>query len=316
MCESFVSLMYHNLVRDGRDGGRQPYQRLSPSITRYFVGESAFREQLRAVCRLFRPIRFEELDGFYRTGLCPVSNRVERNVASESGTPVPAVQITFDDGWRGCVELGGPVLAEHAVQGMLFVTTDLIGRAHFLSKSELQDLPREQFEIGSHCRTHCFLCECSDSVIREELRVSKDVLEQITGRPVVSVSIPNGAVDHRVRRIARATGYRYVFTSEIRRNTPARGPMRIGRVAIRESMSTDEILRFAAGNFFRQRMRQQMLSAPKRLLGPKRYRQLRGAILGADAAHREMTDLADESLDSQMIRTPVGREPVDCCNVN
>jgi peptidoglycan/xylan/chitin deacetylase (PgdA/CDA1 family) len=46
-----------------------------------------------------------------------------------------------------------------------------------------------------------------------ELRTSKATLEEILGRPVTSVSYPNGGHDATTPRVARAAGYTVGFTA-------------------------------------------------------------------------------------------------------
>ena len=312
MSESFVSLMYHNLYRRGSEDGRCESAHLSPSITRYFVEESAFREQLRMLCQRFDVMNFDDLVAFYGSSAPPSPDFAGVHPPGGRQHSRPPVQITFDDGWRGCVALGGPILEQSGAQAMLFVTTDLIGKPHFLSRTELHNLPRAQFQIGSHAKTHGFLCELSEDSIREELRASKEVLEQITGGPIDAVSIPNGAVDARVRRIAREVGYRFVFTSHVQRNTRIRGPLQIARVAVRDGMTAENLVRFAAGGFARQRLRQHVLSLPKWLLGPARYRHLRAALLAEHDSDRDMADLIGETFSHESQETAGRRQTVRC----
>ena len=132
----------------------------------------------------------------------------------------------------------------------------------------------------------------SDAEIREELRVSKEELEQLTGRPIDTVAIPNGAVDNRVRRIAQELGYALVFTSEVHINSRWSGPVHIGRSAIRWNTRPEEVRLFAEGELGLDPFRRMVLSLPKRILGPQRYRRLRAWWMGETSSQREMKDLS------------------------
>lgn len=290
MSESFVSLMYHNIVSNDDAATRADYAQLSPSITGYFVAAERFAQQLDAVMSVADVMTYQDLQQFYG------SPRTLFADASRS-----RVQLTFDDGWRGSVDVAGPLLAARGLQTMLFVTTGLIGRSHFLTASELARLPRDTFHIGSHTVTHPFLNELDDVAITEELHRSKTELEDIVGNEVDSLSVPNGAVDDRVIRIAADCGYRYVCVSSVHCNSVKRGPLSIGRVAIRAGTSVEQVERYASGDLSRERLRGAVLSFPKRVLGPTRYRQLRGVLLGEAPATREMCDLLNlgESADAR-----------------
>jgi len=258
---SFVALMYHNVCRDG-----DPYADLSPSATSYFVGESSFREQVAAVvaagASFMAPV---DLAPFY--GPSPAGQR--------SG-----VLLTFDDGWRDAVEVAGPVLAVAGAQALLFVTTDFVGQRHFVSHAELSRGCASQFRIGSHARSHRMLSLLGDAEIREELAYSKKYLEDAVGAEVDALSIPSGAVDRRVRRVAGECGFRFLFDSEVRVNHRGGSPLAIGRVAVMAGTPVTAVRRYACGQGLPERLRRAVLSAPKRVLGLRRYEKLRRRLLG------------------------------------
>ena len=93
---SFVSLMYHNVVRKN-----DRFPRLSPSVTSYFVKEAAFADHVALLCEQGRCVDWEEVCRFY------VADTKSRCQPPQS---LPAVQITFDDGWLGSVDVAGPIL--------------------------------------------------------------------------------------------------------------------------------------------------------------------------------------------------------------
>src|SRR5262245_522494 len=134
MSESFVSLMYHNVVSDDDAVSRADDSQLSPSITGYFVTASQFARQLDAVKSVADVMTFRDLQQFY----AGPRNR-------QAGGLRPRVQLTFDDGWRGSVDVAGSLLAERGLQAVLFVTTGLIGRPRFLTAPEIARLPKETF---------------------------------------------------------------------------------------------------------------------------------------------------------------------------
>jgi len=283
MLRRFVSLMYHNVVGDDDAGARADGGGLSPSITSYFVGAGAFARQLDAIRQVANVLTYADLERIF-----------DASAIDDSRTR-PLVQLTFDDGWRGSVDVAGPLLAERGLQTMLFVTTGLIGAPRFLSSSELSHLSRETFHVGSHTVTHRFLNELPDAEIREELRDSRHELEDILGYEVDTVSIPNGACDDRIVAIAAECGYRFVFRSEVHVNSPRLGPLNIGRAAVRATTSMETIARYVRGDLRREQWRSTLLSVPKRTLGPVRYRRLRQILLGQAQTEQEMCDLVREA---------------------
>lgn len=290
----FLSLMYHNVVEDGffeSPGGS--YARLSPSITSYFLEESAFRQHIAWLQRETTPLTLNDVRNELLTRTSDASSASGSVAAPTRSRPAtkPRVQITFDDGWKESVDRAGPILAEAGMEALVFVTTNLIGKPMFLSRGDLQRLPAD-YRIGSHARTHDFLNELPEAAIREELVTSRKVLEDITGRAVDTISIPNGAIDARVRRIAVEADYRLIYTSDVHANGPQTGPLAIGRIAIRDTTTAAHLENAVSGTgLSSQSLRRSLLNIPKTLLGPRRYRRLRGWLIGERSDQLEMTDL-------------------------
>jgi peptidoglycan/xylan/chitin deacetylase (PgdA/CDA1 family) len=153
--DSFVALMYHNVVPDGAS-----YPDLSPSATSYFVSRSSFARQLD---------RLDEGDA-----ACMDAASLDRFYdASRASAPASVPQqnhilLTFDDGWQGGVEVAGPLMEQHGRQAIVFVTTDFLGKPHFLTRGELSRLDVKTFRVGSHARTHRMLSLLGEHDIRAE----------------------------------------------------------------------------------------------------------------------------------------------------
>jgi peptidoglycan/xylan/chitin deacetylase (PgdA/CDA1 family) len=263
---AFIALMYHNIVGPEGMPGDIPAAHSS-----YFVAASNFAAQMNTLsnCQV-APFDWESLPAFYGLKI-----NGEKTAAPNS----PAALVTFDDGWRGAVELGGPILESHRRSAIIFITTDWLDRPHFLRRSELHKLNPAHFRVGSHTRSHSMLCLLKDSEIIEELSSSRKQLEDLTGYRVDTISIPNGAVDERVRRIAAETGYRFVFDSEIGINRSGSDPLAIGRVAVKSDTPLSAFTRYSRLRIGRERLRRLVLQIPKTMLGLRRYDRVRRTLL-------------------------------------
>jgi peptidoglycan/xylan/chitin deacetylase (PgdA/CDA1 family) len=270
----FVCLMYHNVVaRDSLGDPDCPTERLSPSITSYFVPDARLHDHLSA---------FNRSSWLNPTDL--------DQPASGSGDDLKAL-VTFDDGWAGTIDHAGPILESLWITGLMFVTTGLIGRPMFSTAAALRNVSPSVFEIGSHTVTHPFLSELDEAAIRSELVDSKHALEDVLSREVTSVSIPNGAIDDRVTRIAREAGYRHIFGSDVRINETSDRDSIIGRVAVKWDTPTETVHRWLDGKVHGANWRRNVLTLPKRVLGPARYRRLRAWALGERRGQDEMNSL-------------------------
>ncbi len=271
-------LMYHD-VRPHSDAALKPGDvPLSPSIQSYTVTPERFAEHLAAV----GPGRWIDPAGL--------------TSATSAMNSQPGVLLTFDDGWQGTVEFAGPILERFGARAILFVTSGLLGHPLFVTESSLRQIPASRFVIGSHTVTHPFLAELPESSIRTELVDSRKHLEDVLGRSVDMISIPNGSFDRRVESIALESGYSWIFTSETSINElPLRDP-RVGRVAVRTDTTADTVAHWCQGNLGSASWRRRALNLPKSVLGPGRYRRLRSWALGESSGDAEMSDLVARHL--------------------
>jgi peptidoglycan/xylan/chitin deacetylase (PgdA/CDA1 family) len=122
----------------------------------------------------------------------------------------PLVSITFDDGYADNHELALPILAKHGAVATFFVTTGLLngeesvatrmqrlwgcGRndVKSLDRGQIMELIEAGMEVGSHTHTHPNLALLESDRLRDELRVSKAILEETIDRRIDLLSYPFG----------------------------------------------------------------------------------------------------------------------------
>jgi peptidoglycan/xylan/chitin deacetylase (PgdA/CDA1 family) len=138
---------------------------------------------------------------------------VRPTLLGEGATGV-SVLLTFDDGGSSALTHTAPQLERHGWRGHFFVTTDRIGTAGFLDRDGLRALDDAGHVVGSHACSHRALTRLSDDEVRREWSESKNVLEEILGKPVTTASVPTGRYSARVGRAAAHAGYRHLFTCE------------------------------------------------------------------------------------------------------
>lgn len=135
---------------------------------------------------------------------------------NEINTVNKPVCITFDDGYENNInayEIFKKMNSERfRPTGTIFVVAGFVGRHHRLTADQLRDMSQSGFfSIQSHTMHHPDLPEVKN--IQEELEKSKDVLEAITGKPVIAFAYPYG---HYNKDIMQQTMKYYQFAVTVR----------------------------------------------------------------------------------------------------
>jgi len=146
-----------------------------------------------------------------------------------------SIAITFDDGYKDNLYVAAPIMEELKLPYTVFVSTGFIksGNKNFLSAKELRTLSESPYvNIGSHGVSHDPLAECSDKQLKNELVSSKHYIEDIIGKPVLTIGYPHGSVDQRVKLAAKRAGYQLGGTSYMDINHSESDKLLLARTSI------------------------------------------------------------------------------------
>ncbi len=137
------------------------------------------------------------------------------------------VILTFDDGSVSVFKNGFPILDKLGIPAVLFPISSFIEQNEkiipsnsdrtplsFVSREQIRKLVDAGWEIGSHLHTHKPVTELSDSELLSELNESKTILEEISGKPVITLAYPYGIYDERTLKMAADCGYRFGLTTD------------------------------------------------------------------------------------------------------
>lgn len=119
--------------------------------------------------------------------------------------------IYFDDGFKSVKENAYAILKRLGIPATLFVTTDYLdqkGEKDLYMNWEDAKSIGDVFEFGSHAVSHVKLNKISLERAREEMRRSKNIIEERFGKNVAAFSYPYGRSSAELERIARELGYR------------------------------------------------------------------------------------------------------------
>ena len=146
--------------------------------------------------------------------------------------PDKTIILTFDDGYEDNWRVVLPMLEERGMKAVFYMVTNSIGQPGYLTWDNLFDMERRGMEIGSHTANHLPLTTLSPEKQREELRLSKLMLEWKGMKTIYSFSYPNGAYDDGIVAMLAEEEYLTAVTGEAGLNTLETNPYLLRRVNI------------------------------------------------------------------------------------
>lgn len=158
------------------------------------------------------------------------------------------VAVTFDDGYRDFYEFVLPALVQRRIPATLYLATGLVGNGALGRDALTWDQLREAVQtglvtVGSHTHAHVDLSRATDRQAEEEMRRSKELIEDRLGVPCHHFAYPWAVASPGARRVARRL-FRTAALHAWRTNTPEGLDLhQLGRVPV---LRSDGLLFFKA----------------------------------------------------------------------
>lgn len=138
------------------------------------------------------------------------------------------ISITFDDGLSNILINALPELKKREIPTTIFIPAAYIDsypkweqkdqeiyyEDKIINRDEIKRLADLGIEIASHTMNHTDLRNIHLEFAKKELLLSKSILEEITGKEVVSFSFPYGSFNDDLINLAFDCGYNFVYTTE------------------------------------------------------------------------------------------------------
>lgn len=125
--------------------------------------------------------------------------------------PSKPIIISFDDAHEEHFSLVRPVLDSAGFKGVFFTMGVTIGKQHYLTAAQLKQLTDSGHAIGCHTWDHPDLRKLTGKDWDWQVSKPKHLLEQITGKPVLSFAYPFGAWDEAAIDELRKRGIQIAF---------------------------------------------------------------------------------------------------------
>ena len=196
--------------------------------------------------------------------------------------PERSVIISFDDGFENTYTRAMPILERYGLQATFFIISGLVGTKDYLKWDQLLEMKAAGMNIESHTHTHPVLTDLPREKIREELKTSKEILEDKLGSKITTLCVPGGFINARVSQAARDLGYDAICTSLPGLNRIDRAHFELRRISIRGFDSMSRYQAFVSGHYGRiyvYRLRQTALAGIRKAMGWRNYERAKTLLL-------------------------------------
>ena len=221
-------LMYHS-ISDMDEQGVHPYYRTCTSPKRFAQQMSWLHDHGYAAISLS-----EAVDLLSGTGTAPGKPKDEKYFV-----------ITFDDGFNDFYTDAFPILVRHGFMATVFLPTAFINTVNktimgkaFLSWSQVRELIKAGITFGSHSVSHDLLVKMTQAKVEQELRHSKETIEERVGSPVKAFSYPFAFPEHNkvfvnlFRNALQTCGYSCAVTTIIGTALPGDDVFTLKRIPV------------------------------------------------------------------------------------
>ncbi len=166
--------------------------------------------------------------------------------------PEKPIILTFDDGYESNYKELLPILEERGLKATIFMVTNDIGKDGYLSWQQLKDMEKRGIEIGSHTANHLPLTGMSLDEAREEVKLSKLLMEWNGMKTIYTLSYPNGKYTTDLEQMLKEEEYLAAVTGDAGLNTFDTDPYQLQRIPHPTFGLTEFKWRLLKGRIFAQ----------------------------------------------------------------
>lgn len=202
-----------------------------PVLYYHSVDENAANEVTITPEKLKEQLNYINNNNYVTVTMTELYDHIENN------KPIPekSILITFDDGYMNNYTEAFPMLKELNMTATIFCVGNSLDGSYYLSEEAIKEMSDYGIDIESHTVNHLHLDTMSYDEQLLELKNSKNILEKITGKEVLSLAYPFGDYNDDTIKAAKDAGYKMGFTTKLGLSDRADDIYKLDRIYISSS---------------------------------------------------------------------------------
>lgn len=182
------------------------------------------------------------------------------SILKDYSLPERCVVLTFDDATKGQYEYARILLKKYKFPATFYVTTDLVDSGKpvideytgIMTWQELEELVSDGFQVALHSHTHKDLSVLSESMLKEEIRESKFLLNKNLGLDVVDFCLPFGFYSLEQEKYFKEMGIRSIALTTTDHGAGDPELIKIRRFEVKSDTKSNNVLKTILGNTIEQ----------------------------------------------------------------
>lgn len=203
-------------------------------------------------------------------------------INAREGTAVNSPVLTFDDGHISNYDAALALVENKLGVGDFFINPGMVGKKDFMSWKQLREISDLGMSIQSHSFDHIYLSDCTKKEQENQLRSSKNKIEDQISKEVIILAPPGGRYNKITEELSKRIGYQSIAISKAGVWVDENQYL-IPRIPV---MVNDTVLKLAecnklnSKNIRRMKRKYYITGLAKKTLGNKVYEGVRKKILG------------------------------------
>ena len=169
-------------------------------------------------------------------------SEVYEHLANNSSIPEKSILITFDDGYMDNYTYAFPILKELDIKATIFMITTGIDKGYYMSSENLKEMSDYGIDIQGHTITHPHLNQLSYEEQLKELKESRQIISNITGKEVFALAYPYGDYNEDTLKATKEAGYKMAFTIKNGKADRNDGILTLDRIYVNSLETMDQFI--------------------------------------------------------------------------